>query len=189
MVTDHIRTVTEDGIELASGRRLEADVIVTATGLNIQFFGGMGVEVDGREVDFADTVAYKGMMFSGVPNLVLALGYTNASWTLKCDLVSDYVCRLLQHMGAHGYTEVLPLAPPPSVERIPLLDFSSGYVTRALDRLPKQGERVPWRLHQNYARDIRMLRHGRVDDEGVRFSRVGAAAAVAPAEHEVPLAA
>jgi cation diffusion facilitator CzcD-associated flavoprotein CzcO len=188
IVTDRIRTVTEDGLELESGRRLAADVIVTATGLNIQLFGGMDVAVDGRSVDFADTVAYKGMMFSGVPNLALALGYTNASWTLKADLVSDYVCRLLRHMDEHGYAEVLPVEPPASIERIPLLDFSSGYVTRALDTLPKQGGEVPWRLHQNYPRDIRMLRHGRVDDAGVRFLRAAAPAVAAP-QPRVPVAA
>jgi cation diffusion facilitator CzcD-associated flavoprotein CzcO len=171
IVTDRIRTVTEDGLELESGRRLAADVIVTATGLNIQLFGGMDVAVDGRSVDFADTVAYKGMMFSGVPNLALSIGYTNASWTLKCDLICEYVCRLIAHMDSRGYDYCVPVAPDPSAPLEPLLDFSSGYVVRALDRLPKQGPRPPWRLNQNWFKDIRVFRHAPLEDEGISFRR------------------
>jgi cation diffusion facilitator CzcD-associated flavoprotein CzcO len=170
MVTDGIETFTERGLKLASGAELEADAIITATGLNIKLFGGMEVMVDGRAVDFAQTVAYKGMMFSGVPNFALALGYTNASWTLKCDLVSDYVCRLLNYMDAHGYRQCMPLEPDPSVERLPLLDLRSGYVMRSLHRMPKQGARPPWRLHQNYLLDRRLLGRGELDDEGMEFS-------------------
>jgi monooxygenase len=185
VATDTIRRVSADGLELASGARLPADIIVTATGLTVQLLGGMAVSVDGRPVNFADSVAYKGMMFSGVPNFALALGYTNASWTLKADLVSGYVCRLLTFMDAHGYRQCLPLEPGPDVERRPLLDLSSGYIARALGRLPQQGSRLPWRLHQNYALDRRLLRHGRLDDEGVAFSSPTAARAAA----ELPLAA
>jgi cation diffusion facilitator CzcD-associated flavoprotein CzcO len=177
VVTDRIDTFTQGGIRLASGEELPADIVVTATGLQLQFFGGMEVSVDGRRVDPAQTVAYKGMMFSGVPNLALALGYTNASWTLKCDLVCDYLCRLLNYMDEREYVRCLPVEPDASVKREPLLDLNSGYVTRALALLPKQGSKVPWRLHQNYIRDVQLLRRGPVDDEGVEFSR---AAAVAP---------
>ncbi|HSD77370.1 MAG TPA: NAD(P)/FAD-dependent oxidoreductase [Solirubrobacteraceae bacterium] len=178
IVTDRIATFTERGLRLASGAELQADVVVTATGLNLLVLGGMTLAVDGREVEVPQTVGYKGMMLSGVPNLALALGYTNASWTLKCDLVSRYVCRLLNHMEDHGHTTCTPRAPGPSVARRPFLDLTSGYVTRALDRLPKQGARAPWRLHQNYARDVLMLRFGALEDEGVEFgpSPVGSSA-------------
>src|SRR5579862_83200 len=124
------------------------------------------------------------MMFSGVPNLALAVGYTNASFTLKCDLVSGYVCRLLGHMDAQGYTECRPREPGPEVGRLPLLDLRSGYVTRANEWLPKQGDRLPWRLHQNYVLDLRMLRRGELEDEGIEF-----AAARAVPEPELELAA
>ena len=170
VVTDGIETFTETGIKLSSGAELEADVIVTATGLNLLILGGLEVEVDGEPVDFSDRVAYKGMMLCGVPNLALALGYTNASWTLKCDLVSQYVCRLLNHMDAHGHEIATPSAPDPALPVEPFIDFKSGYVLRSIDDLPKQGATQPWRLHQNYFRDIRLLRRGPVDDSMV-FSR------------------
>jgi cation diffusion facilitator CzcD-associated flavoprotein CzcO len=170
IVTDRIETFTENGLLLASGAELEADLIVTATGLNMQAGGGLEIAVDGREVKLSDTVGYKGMMLSGVPNMALAMGYTNASWTLKCDLVSAYVCRLLNHMDARGYRQCTPRAPDASVVTEPFIDLASGYVLRALDSLPKQGHRAPWRLHQNYARDVLLLKHGAVDDEAMEFS-------------------
>jgi monooxygenase len=178
VVTDGIDTFTEHGLRLASGAELAADIVVTATGLTVLALGGMKLTVDGREIDIADTVAYKGMMLSGVPNFALALGYTNASWTLKCDLTSTYVCRLLTHLDRHGYQVCTPV-PPPSGPLRPLIDLKSGYVLRSLDRLPKQGPAAPWRLHQNYPRDLLMMRHGPVADEGVRFSRVPVPAAAA----------
>ncbi|HET8823106.1 MAG TPA: NAD(P)/FAD-dependent oxidoreductase [Thermoleophilaceae bacterium] len=170
IATDGIETFTETGLKLTSGTELEADVIVTATGLNLLLLGGMELAVDGEDVDFAAKVAYKGMMLSGVPNLAIALGYTNASWTLKCDLVAEYVCRLLNHMDAHGYAIATPQAPDPSLPIEPFIDFNSGYVLRSIADLPKQGATPPWRLHQNYFRDIRMLRHGPVDD-AMKFAR------------------
>jgi cation diffusion facilitator CzcD-associated flavoprotein CzcO len=132
--------------------------------------GGMTIAVDGRDVELSETVGYKGMMLSGVPNMALAMGYTNASWTLKCDLVSTYVCRLLNHMDEHGYRQCTPRAPDASVVTEPFIDLASGYVLRALDGLPKQGDRPPWRLYQNYARDVLLLKHGGVEDEAMEFS-------------------
>jgi hypothetical protein len=125
--------------------------------------------VDGREVQFGDTVAYKGMMFSGVPNAALSIGYTNASWTLKCDLICEYVCRLLSFMDDRGYAYCVPVAPPASEPLEPLIDFSSGYVQRSIDLLPKQGARPPWRLNQNYFKDIGLFRRAALQDEGMRF--------------------
>jgi monooxygenase len=169
IVTDTIETFTEHGVRLGSGAELEADIVVTATGLNLLALGGMSVVVDGREVVLADTVGYKGMMLSGIPNLAMTLGYTNSSWTLKADLVSEYICRLLNHLSANDYTHCVPRAPGSDVATEPFLDLKSGYVLRALDQLPRQGERAPWRLNQNYPRDVRLLRHGPLEDEGIEF--------------------
>jgi len=169
VVTDRIATFTERGIELESGEELEADVIVTATGLNLLFLGGLELSVDGKPVDVPSTMAYKGMMLSGVPNMAFTVGYTNASWTLKADLTSEYVCRLLGHMTAHGYRRCVPEVDP-SVSEQPLLDFTSGYVLRSLDQFPKQGSREPWKLRQNYVLDIRTIRRGAIDDGAMRFS-------------------
>jgi monooxygenase len=169
VVTDRIATFTERGIELESGEELEADVIVTATGLNLLFLGGMRLTVDGEAVDVPTKMTYKGMMLSGVPNLAFTVGYTNASWTLKADLTSEYVCRLLNHMDAHGYHRCAPEVDP-SVTEQPLLDFTSGYVMRSLDQFPKQGSKEPWKLRQNYVFDIRTIRRGPIDDGAMRFS-------------------
>jgi monooxygenase len=184
IITDRIETFTETGLRLESGQELEADVIVTATGLNLLMLGGMRIAVDGREVELSETVGYKGMMLTGVPNLAVALGYTNASWTLKCDLVTQYVCRLLNHMDARGYRQCMPREPDATVAMEPFLDLASGYVLRSIHTLPKQGSRAPWRLYQNYARDIVLLRRGPLEDEGIEFSSPGA-----PAEPAEPLAA
>ncbi len=170
IVTDHIECFTKRGVKVKSGAEIDADIIVSATGLDLKFFGGVDIQVDNKPVLAKDTMTYKGMMFSGVPNLALSSGYTNASWTLKCDLTSAYVCRLLNHMDKKGYTQARPELDWADMEVAPLLDFTSGYVVRKLDELPKQGTVTPWRLHQNYLLDIMMLRMGRVTD-GIAFSR------------------
>ena len=164
VVTDQIETFTETGVKLQSGAELPADLIVTATGLSLQVLGGVQVSVDGLPVDPAKTLNYKGLMYSGVPNLAAAFGYTNASWTLKADLTCEYVCRLLNHMRAHGIAQCTPRNNDPNLAEEPLFDFSSGYFQRSLHLFPKQGSKVPWRLHQNYLRDIRLLRFGKIDD-------------------------
>jgi monooxygenase len=170
VVTDHVESFTETGIALRSGAHLPADLVVTATGLRLKFMGGIAVEVDGTRIDPAKTLVYKGMMVSGVPNLAFVTGYTNASWTLKCDLVCAYVCRLLQHMDANGFTSCVPRRDP-TVREVPLIDFTSGYIQRAVDQLPKQGSVAPWKLRQNYAIDRVLLEHARVDDRAMEFSR------------------
>ena len=170
VVTERIDRFTPDGVLLEGGELVEADIIVTATGLELLLMGGTVLSVDGVPVDPPSTVAYKGMMLTGVPNLAFAVGYTNASWTLKCDLVSRYVCRLLTHMRTQGYDVVIPV-PPPDSGREPLLDLSSGYIRRSLEILPKQGSRAPWRLYQSYRKDVRLLTRGPLEDEGVRFMR------------------
>lgn len=170
VVTDQIRRFDATGIQLESGRHLDADIVVTATGLVIKLLGGMSLTVDGKAINLADTMAYRGMMYSGVPNLASAFGYTNASWTLKCDLTSEHVCRLLNYMDAEGFVQATPEREA-GIEGEPVLDFTSGYVQRALPTLPKQGPRAPWRLYQNYLRDLLLLRHGKVNHRVMRFRR------------------
>lgn len=172
VVTDTIDTFTENGIRLASGEELAADLVVTATGLELLALGDARLTVDGAPVDLASTVAYKGMMLSGVPNFAMTIGYAHASWTLRADLVATYVCRLLAHLDRTGQQVVTPL-PPPDGERLPILNLTAGYVLRGLAALPRQGVRAPWRMPQNYPRDLLWMRYGRLTDEGVRFSRAG----------------
>ena len=169
VVTDRIAAFVPDGIKLESGAQLPADVVVTATGLNLSVLGDLAITVDGRRIDLATTLAYKGMMFSGVPNLALSMGYTNASWTLKCDLTCGYVCRLLNFMARHGYTQCMP-RDDATVERAPMIDLTSGYVQRSIDKFPKQGSKAPWRLYQNYLLDVMSLRFAPVDDGVLAFS-------------------
>ncbi len=171
VVTDTIETFTPKGIRLTSGQELEADIIVTATGLQLLAFGGLDLVVDGEPVDFSKTMAYKALMLSGVPNFVYTIGYTNASWTLKADLVSTYVVRLLKHLDRIGARSAVPVRQA-DVDEIPFMDFQSGYVLRALDRLPKQGDRAPWRLKQNYLTDLRTIKRGDIDDGVLAFDRV-----------------
>ena len=169
VVTDHIDTFTKDGIKLKSGETLKADIVVTATGLNMQLMSGLEVTVDGKPVALNETLSYKGMMFSGVPNLASSFGYTNASWTLKCDLTCEYVCRLINHMDRKGLRQ----ATPTTTRDMPLepwLDFSSGYVQRGIGQFPKQGTEKPWKANQNYAKDLMALRFGAVEDGAMIFS-------------------
>lgn len=171
VVTDHIETFTETGIRLASGRELAADIIVTATGFNLQAFGGMVLTVDGAPVELADTVGYKGMMLSGLPNFAFAIGYTNSSWTLKIDLVCQQLCRLLNHMRAYGYTAVVPELPDLGMPTRPLLDFGAGYVQRAVAALPRQGVYDPWQTSLAYRTDVRLMRELPLADSCLQFSR------------------
>jgi monooxygenase len=170
VVTDQIDAFTETGLALRSGATLDADLIVTATGLVLKFLGGLALEVDGKRVEPAETRLYKGMMCSDVPNLALAAGYTNASWTLKCDLTAEYVCRLLNHMDRHHFTACCPRKSDPTVTEMPLIDFTSGYVRRQIHLFPSQGSAPPWRLYQNYALDMMALRHARLADGSMEFS-------------------
>ena len=164
VVTDHVETFTATGLRLRSGRELDADVIVTATGLDLLFVGGIELAVDGAVVDVASRLAYKGMMLEGVPNFAMAIGYTNASWTLKSDLTCTYVSRLLNQLHLSGTTTCTPVNQGVPVSGDSLLGLSSGYVVRAADRFPKQGVRFPWQVYQSYLRDHRMIRRGGVGD-------------------------
>jgi monooxygenase len=183
VATGEIETFTENGIRLKSGEELDADIIVTATGLVMQTFGGIELSVDGRAIDPGQTLAYKGVMMSGVPNLASVFGYINASWTLKADLICNYVCRLLNFMDSKGLRQVTPTnrgeqAAAPFVE-----NFSSGYMQRALTKWPKQGSKPPWRVHQNYIRDTIALKWTPVDDGALEFSNpLGTSPKPAPRE-------
>jgi monooxygenase len=178
VVTDTIDRFTATGIKLSSGEELQADIIVTATGLNLQLFGGAEIQRNGVAVALNDTMAYKGMMLTDMPNMAFTIGYTNASWTLKADLVSEFVCRVLNYMDSHGFDTVVPQHPGDSVDEYPLMDFTPGYVLRALDYLPKAGSVTPWRLKQNYLLDLRLIRRGRVNDGALQFSKQPVALAV-----------
>lgn len=169
VVTDRVSRFTPHGILLESGAELPADIIVTATGLKLKLLGGIAVTVDGERVDFARTYSYKGTMFSDVPNLASTFGYTNASWTLKADLTATYLCRLLNTMRRRGVRQATPRLAGGPMAGEPLLSFTSGYVQRAIRRLPRQGDRGPWKLHQNYARDLLALKFGSIDN-GMEFS-------------------
>jgi len=171
VVTDQIESFTETGVALKSGASIGADIIVTATGLDMQLVSNMAVSVDGAPVNLAHTFSYKGMMYSGVPNLSSTFGYTNASWTLKADLTAEYVCRLLNHMDRRGFVECRPVNDDPNLEAAPWLDFSSGYVQRALERFPRQGKVAPWRVYQNYALDLMAFRYGGLEDRAMRFAK------------------
>jgi monooxygenase len=176
VVTDHIESFTEKGIVLASGKQLMADIVVTATGLVMQTLGGIELAVDGRAVDLGASLAYKGVMFSGVPNLAAVFGYINASWTLKADLICAYVCRLLNAMERKGARQVTP-TPAGEAATAPFVEhFSSGYLQRAVAHWPKQGRRLPWRVHQDYFRDWLSLRWSRIDDGALVFSNPGPSA-------------
>lgn len=170
VVTDHVDTFTETGVGLRSGDELPADVVISATGLELLFIGGIEVSVDGEALDLPSKLTYKGMMLEGVPNLAVAIGYTNASWTLKCDLTCDYVTRLLNHLHASGLRQCTPVNHDASVTEAPLLGLTAGYVTRSADKFPKQGSKFPWQVHQNYRRDRRLLKRGSIHDGAMVFA-------------------
>jgi len=170
IVTDHIETFTETGIKMRSGEEVDVDLIVTATGLNVVFMGGMAVTVDGAQVEIGETTAYRAIMFSNVPNLAVFFGYANAPWTLKTDLSAEFACRVLNRMDEGGYRKVVPVLDDPSVKRIPYVGLTSGYIKRALSRIPMQGSKAPWRLRENYPLDVLSLRHGNLDDGALRMS-------------------
>jgi cation diffusion facilitator CzcD-associated flavoprotein CzcO len=170
VVTGEIETFTEDGVHLSDGRELPADIIVTATGLNVQALGGVPLTVDGAAVTVPERFVYKGMMLSGVPNFTFVFGYTNASWTLKVGLVCQHFCRLLSYMDAHGYDTARPHPADSGMRAGPFTGFQAGYIKRALDRLPRQGSRAPWRVSLTYSADVRLLRRGPVEDPELAFS-------------------
>jgi monooxygenase len=174
VATDEIETFTKNGIRLRSGTELPADIIVTATGLNLVVMGGIQFRVDGRSVDFSETMNYRGSMFAGVPNFASVFGYTNASWTLKCELTCNYICRLLNYMDKKGYQACVPENSDASVREQRWLDLSSGYIERIIDKLPKQGSKSPWKLHNNYVLDAIIQRAASLDDGVMRFSRIDA---------------
>ncbi len=172
VVTDQIETFTETGIKLKSGEELPADLVVTATGLDLAVLGKMTVTVNGKLIDPAKAMTYKGMMYSDVPNMAVVMGYTNASWTLKCDLTCEYVCRLINHMDRHGYAEATPRRNDPSVVEEAWVNFSSGYIQRSIGKMPKQGSKAPWRLNQNYVKDLLALRFGSLEDAAMTYSKI-----------------
>ena len=172
MVTDHIERFVEEGLQLRSGEILPADIIVTATGMRMKIMDGVEIIVDGQNVQLGATQSYKGLMYSDIPNLASAFGYTNASWTLKCELICEYVCRLLNYMDRRGYQQCVPRPDAESPASEPMIDFTSGYVQRARDALPKQGAQPPWRVYQNYLKDLLVLRFGQLDDGVMEFRRL-----------------
>jgi cation diffusion facilitator CzcD-associated flavoprotein CzcO len=169
VVTDTIQTVTENGLQLSSGQFLEADIIVSATGLSLNMLGDIQVTVDGQAFKPSQAMAYRGMCLSGLPNAIMTFGYTNASWTLKADLTAVYACRLLNYMRQHGYRKVVPVRDA-SVAEQDYLSFTSGYVQRASSILPKQGSRAPWQVNQNYIKDIFLIKYARLNDGIMQFS-------------------
>jgi cation diffusion facilitator CzcD-associated flavoprotein CzcO len=183
IVTDHIETFTETGIRLKSGEELTADIVVSATGLQIQLAGGAEIEVDGVPVDTRERLLYKGVLMDGVPNSMLVIGYTNASWTLKADLASEYFCRLLKHMDEHGHDQVLPVADAADRSDVSVMGDSmrSGYIQRGDAVMPRQGKRAPWQIRNDYLRDAPLMRRGAIEDPVLRFTVTEAAAAPAPA--------
>jgi cation diffusion facilitator CzcD-associated flavoprotein CzcO len=183
VATDTIDSFTRQGIRLASGEELPADIVVTATGLELQVLGGAQLLVDGQPVDPARCVSYKAMMLSGVPNMASITGYTNASWTLKSDLSAEYVCRLLNHMRRQGMRQCTPTLSDPDMPLAEWAEFSSGYIRRSAHLFPKRGMKAPWLLKQNYIHDLLTLRTGRIDDGALVFSNpVAPGQALAAAE-------
>ena len=175
IVTDHIDTFVSNGIKLKSGQVLEADIIITATGLDLQILGGLTAHVDGKPVNVGEVMSYKGVMMSSIPNFAMVFGYTNASWTLKADLAAEFVCRVINHMDKHGYTRVVPNAEGVEADDTPMFDLEAGYMKRAADRLPKQGPTAPWTVVNNYLADRPVLKKGKIEDGVLEFAKAGAA--------------
>jgi cation diffusion facilitator CzcD-associated flavoprotein CzcO len=175
IVTDTIAEVVQSGVRLSSGTTLPADIIVSATGLVVELMGGAEILIDGVPVKFHEKLVYKGAMFSGIPNLAFAFGYTNNSWTLRCDLTARFVCQLLKYMDRKGWSVCVPSLPDPSINPEPLVDFSSGYIRRADGVLPRQGQKTPWRVHQNYVKDLASFTFGSVSDGSMNFLRTSEA--------------
>jgi cation diffusion facilitator CzcD-associated flavoprotein CzcO len=172
IVTDHIETFSEKGIKLRSGNELKADLIVTATGLSVLFMSGIQLVVDDVPVDMAKMLIYRGMMYRDIPNLASMFGYINASWTLKCELIAQRLCRLLNYMDHHDYTQCTPRLRDQAIAEEPMLvGLTSGYVQRASDAMPRQGPGNPWKMHQNYLRDMLSLRFSTVNDGTMEFTR------------------
>ena len=172
MATAQIERFIEEGVQLKSGEVLPADIVVTATGMVMQIMDGVEIIIDGQAIDIGTTLSYKGIMYSNIPNLASAFGYINASWTLKCELICEYVCRLLKYMDRRGYQQCTPRFAEDSVVTEPMINFTSSYVQRAMDTLPRQGSKRPWRVYQNYLKDLLMMRFGALDDGVMEFRRV-----------------
>jgi hypothetical protein len=181
VVTDQIETFTETGVTLKSGQTIDADIIVTATGLKLQLFGGVAVSVDGERKNPNECLVYKSFMLSGIPNMAFAFGYTNSSWTLKIDLLCEHLCRLLAYMDSRGYATVTPVVNDKSMGTRPMLDFPAGYILRAIDEFPKQGTTGPWTIEMDYWSDHSRLRKGPVEDPALRFGTATPAKASAGA--------
>lgn len=175
VVTDHIDTFTENGVRLKSGKELEADIIISATGLSLQLLGGVEVAVDGKPIKVSDSMSYRSLMLSDVPNAAMIFGYTNASWTLKADISSEYLCRLINHMDKIGVRQVTPRQHDGGVTEKPFLDMQSGYIQRAKHLFPKQGDKAPWAAKQNYLFDLAQLRYTKIDDGVLEFANPSAA--------------
>jgi monooxygenase len=171
IATDEIESFTETGVRLRSGQHLDADLVITATGLKLKMLGGSMISIDGRQISLGETVSYKGMMYSDVPNLASSFGYTNASWTLKAELIAQYVCRLVNHMKANGYDVCVPRLREDEMGSLPAVDLTSGYIQRAANILPKQGLHKPWKYHQNYLLDLASLKFGSLNDGVMQFER------------------
>ncbi len=174
VVTGTIDRFVPEGVRLVSGEVIPADIIVTATGLNMQVLGGTDISIDVEPVSIPDAIGYRGTMLTGIPNMTMAVGYTNASWTLKCDLIAEWFCRLVKFMDEHGYAAATPRPPAADQPTRPMIDLDSGYVLRAVDKMPKQGSVPPWRLFQNYPKDVKLMRRAPIDDGVLEFTRAGA---------------
>ena len=173
MATAQIERFTEEGVQLDSGEVLPADIVVTATGMVMRIMDGVEIIIDGQAIDIGSTLSYKGIMYSNIPNLASAFGYINASWTLKCELICEYVCRLLKYMDRRGYQQCAPRLADDSAVTEPMINFTSSYVQRAMGTLPRQGSKRPWKVYQNYLQDLLMMRFGALDDGVMEFKRLG----------------